>query len=362
MQIDFHHAVTYVAARFAGFDHPRAEIIAYAAQYVDDATHDGFIRFDNGALYLRISSAHKTFNLLNLFNIENKLIWLPFHFLPGNGGAEAGQEVSGKFIEKIICRPGDGSAVARDMVDATLRERKKPNTLHRLGIMLHVYTDTWAHQGFAGVCHQINDVNDPEELGGPGLLGDILEDLGDLRDVATATVAPWVGHGKAGSLPDMPYLSWTYRNCRGETILRNNTADFCEAAQSMCKVLQRFRQEEDATVQITGIPDPEMKKIRDLFTRERHRSGWKRHAAWLEAIRQGVFAFGKADLTYDEAGPGSWKGLALGNGRDEKDLLREYVYTPQFLQSDWKRFHDALQEHRLSLFHDVLPSYGICAG
>ena len=29
---------------------------------------------------------------------------------------------------------------------------------HRLGITLHVYTDTWAHQGFAGFRHDINNV------------------------------------------------------------------------------------------------------------------------------------------------------------------------------------------------------------
>lgn len=34
MQIDFHHAVTYVAGRLAGKDHAKADIIAYAAQYV----------------------------------------------------------------------------------------------------------------------------------------------------------------------------------------------------------------------------------------------------------------------------------------------------------------------------------------
>ena len=42
MQIDFHHAVTYVAARAAEFDHPEAEKIAYCAQYVDDAVKTGY--------------------------------------------------------------------------------------------------------------------------------------------------------------------------------------------------------------------------------------------------------------------------------------------------------------------------------
>jgi len=33
MQIDFHHGVTYVVARLAGFEHKAASIIAYCAQY-----------------------------------------------------------------------------------------------------------------------------------------------------------------------------------------------------------------------------------------------------------------------------------------------------------------------------------------
>ncbi len=39
MQIDFHHTVTYVIARLAGFSQTEAGVIAYSAQYVDDAVN-----------------------------------------------------------------------------------------------------------------------------------------------------------------------------------------------------------------------------------------------------------------------------------------------------------------------------------
>lgn len=64
MQIDFHHAVTYVAARLAGFAEAEAETIAYAAQYIDAAT-SGIVCFNNQALYHRTSSAHKMMDTLN---------------------------------------------------------------------------------------------------------------------------------------------------------------------------------------------------------------------------------------------------------------------------------------------------------
>lgn len=58
MQIDFHHAVTCVTARCAGFSSNKASLVAYAAQYVDDASNSGVIRFEGGINYSRTSSAH----------------------------------------------------------------------------------------------------------------------------------------------------------------------------------------------------------------------------------------------------------------------------------------------------------------
>jgi len=35
----------------------------------------------------------------------------------------------------------------------------------------------------------------------------------------------------------------------------------------------------------------------------------------------------------------------------------EFIYKPEFLKSDWKLFHDALQLHRYYIVHDILPKY-----
>ncbi|MBN1760736.1 MAG: hypothetical protein JW863_20575 [Chitinispirillaceae bacterium] len=94
MQIDFHHAVTYVIARCAGFSAADSSIIAYAAQYVDDASNSGVIRFEGGIQYSRISSAHHLVDARNFKELANLLVWIPFHFLPGNGGMNAGKDRS----------------------------------------------------------------------------------------------------------------------------------------------------------------------------------------------------------------------------------------------------------------------------
>lgn len=154
-----------ICALWTGFAHDETAVVAHASQYVDDATSSGTVKFLNNARSKRISSAHKLFDPRNLSELANHLAWIPFHFLPGNGGLIAGRDPGGSFIEKIVCRPD--SPLAREMVTLALADRDKPYGLHRLGMTIHIHADTWADQGFAGVLHAINEVEDAEQAGGP---------------------------------------------------------------------------------------------------------------------------------------------------------------------------------------------------
>ena len=130
MQIDFHHATTYVVARDAGFNHDDASVIAYASQYVDDATSTGTVYFDNRAVYNRISSAHKMLDKRNTEELANHYVWMSFHFLPGNGGLASGKNPGSSFIDKIVCTPD--SQVAQEMVRDAILEKDHAYSLHRL--------------------------------------------------------------------------------------------------------------------------------------------------------------------------------------------------------------------------------------
>lgn len=358
MQIDFHHAVTYVAARLAGFTHKDADVIAYAAQYVDDATHQGIVCFNNKAIYERTSSAHKTIDPRNFDLLANQKVWMPFHFLPGNGTVDPGKNPKGTFIQKLVTLPG--SPVAQEMVRAAILDQNKPYALHRLGITMHVYADTWAHQGFAGVLHEINSISDFDEIGDTGVFEGGLNDF--INRVIEKSVPP-LGHGQAYVFPDMPFLSWRYKNGLGNVIERHNTDNFCDAADALCRSMQEYRRHTIPTVQVGGIGNEDMEKIRTLFTDLKDKDGNKRHQAWLQAIsgKNGkFFSFGKANISYDENGANSWKAQSLGDA-DEHHELHEYIYQDAFLTSNWKFFHDALLLHRITVSRDILPKYGICA-
>ena len=346
MQLDFHHAVTYVLARIAGFDKKGADTIAYAAQYVDDATESGTLRFDNGASYTRTSSAHKMLDYRNFEELANALVWVPFHFLPGNAGFPAGQDPDGSFIHKLIARPN--SPVARDMLRATCADGRGPWALHRLGIAMHTYADTWAHQGFAGVAHVVNHAKDVTDDGGKP--DDRL--LDKLKSFFLNDALP-LGHGTVLSNPDKPWMRWAYTDGLGRRIERDNPRDFLDAADHMVRAMRGFRQGDvDARVDGLGPADADM--LAKLFVQIVADSPEERHRAWALAIARGAFSFGPDSVTYVEDGPGSWHHAALGAGRGR--------YDAGFLQSDWKFFHDALQAHRFDVLHRILPVYGICIG
>jgi len=363
MQIDFHHAATYVIARYAGFAHRDAETIAYCSQYVDNATNEGVIHFENGAMYHRIASAHEMLDYSNFKELANHYVWIAFHFLPGNGKMRAGENPGEKFIHKIICTPD--SYVAREMVAACIREQDTPYGLHRLGITMHVYADTWAHQGFVGVQHQVNaitalDDKDNEDQKFLKRLKNVFGDM--LESVAASFVgdALPLGHGAALSHPDKPFLQWSYRDHDGQIVRRDNTAEFTEAADMMCQAMQRYRVR-DPEANVPGLSPAQKAKIRDMLESLQDDKGENRHELWLEAIARGDFGFPAQSLQYRAKGVNSWKHKAVGTRRVIEKKSERFQYDPSFLASDWKLFHDALQVHRLKIIRDILPRYGICA-
>ncbi len=369
MQIDFHHAVTYVMARLAQFSHDEARIVAHSAQYVDDATGQGPIFFENRAMYSRIASAHKMMDYRNFRALANHKVWIPFHFLPSG---ESRGEAAGSpedFLDRLICRPN--SAAAQRMVAACIRDKHEPWSLHRLGITMHVYADTWAHQGFVGMDSERNVVESICDFTGETDLqmNDYVNKYfrGAWWEILWSRMTSWfveevspVGHGAVLSFPDRPYLKWKYRDWKNELVVRDNPKDFLEAAQHLYLMMHRYRIGDMQAV-APAQPDKTWQLISDMFCTITDEQGERRHSHWLDAIEQGRFGFAPIKLEYQESGPGSWKEIALGNSEETGIMGTEAKWSEQFLTSDWKKFHDALQRHRQVVLNEILPDFGVSA-
>ncbi|WP_075255792.1 DUF6765 family protein [Herbaspirillum camelliae] len=370
MQIDFHHGVTYICARLAGFGGEEAEIIAYSAQYVDDATNGGEINFDNGAIYSRIASAHKMLDYRNMSDLAAHRVWLPFHFLPGNAGETESENPpvhsADEFIRRCTCRPD--SHVARRMMFDVIRQQDRPYALHRLGIASHVYFDTWAHQGFVGFQHDVNVVKDivaNDEKHRMGFREQVKEFFRENWDSAKSELVGGVlslGHGAALSYPDRPYLRWTYTNGLGDRIERNNPQDFNAAAENLYAMFRRYldyRTEGDGALDNNYLLPDAFHSVRKSIEEIDDENAEVRHARRLKKIASGEFSFADS-VGYVPKGGGSWKYAALATTASDRDE-NPYTFTEGFSTSNWKKFHDALQVHRLYILSDLLPRFGLIA-
>jgi hypothetical protein len=392
MQIDGHHTATYVAARIAGFSFKDAEIVSYAAQYVDDATNAGIVQFkQSDYLYSRIASAHKMIDYNNFVDVENHLAWIPFHFLPGNGLLPAGETPEGGELEKLICRPD--SHIARDMLRYAAQDMSRARGLHRLGIAMHVYADTFAHQGFVGslsIANQVKDLTSGDadldkrikehtkkelfaSISGNiknffQVLGRVLSLMWHEKRFPAEFIASFmhknpVGHASADVYPDHPYLQWQYIDFNNQIVKRDNTTIFLKAMDMMVLAMQAWRAG-DQTMHLeaqTGLGDADRGVLERLFRFTVGLDGEERRQDWLAAIGRGEFSFGAEVPTYIAKGAGSWKESALGTIEATDTGLERFPYKDSFLVSNWKLFHDALQIHRSDVVHEILPRYGICA-
>jgi hypothetical protein len=374
MQIDFHHAITYVCARLAGFLHEDAEVVAHSAQYVDDATAQGQIWFDNGMFYERTASAHKMVDYRNSLAVANLRVWLPFHFLPGNCGEAASSVVrelsEEEFLTRCICRPN--SAPAQEMMRAVIARQDRAYALHRLGVASHVYVDTWAHQGFVGYEHAVNvatGLRANDDRDGSRFQNKLKRFFGGTFDGLTGKFISGtlpLGHGAVLSYPDLPYLLWSYTNGLGERIERDNPHDFADAARHL---YQQYRRYLDYPAPGDRVFDQEYTiptEFAAIAVRMRQFSQGNadaRHGEWLRLIKDGVFGFAER-LTYAPKGEGSWKHDSLQTLHDiaGNDRRNPVAFPPAFQTSNWKLFHDALQAHRFYVLHELLPRYGLLAG
>ena len=169
-----------------------------------------------------------------------------------------------------------------------------------------------------------------------------------------------MGHGTVLHYPDHPFRKWSYCDGHGNTVLRDNPTDFLEALDQLCRVVRRYvRREPDAVVE--GLPSKDREIIRQKINEITDDDPLVRLEAWRESLKRGEFSFGSANPVYVRSGEGSWKYQALGTTRAKIRPWEKFDYSPEFLQSNWKLFHDAALAHQNDILHEILPRFGICA-
>jgi hypothetical protein len=265
MQRDFHYYCVGVLARASGFNIRDSLTIAYSSQYVDDSTESKVVQLkvEKGELYfdpVRTSYGGLD-NLGSLSWAAQKRVYIPFHFIPPRPfRPKLSQTFSFVTEPAANGEPEYKESFAELLVKKASRESLKNYTrrLCRIGIALHTYADSWAHQRFSGRHSQ--EENDVENIH----LYD--RESGEYKHLVLENIfldmLPRIGHAEAGVFPDLAHLKWRYNSGNAPmAIERDNTEEFMESAKEIYDVLVEVKKRRPAPPIPWGEIEPDIREL-----------------------------------------------------------------------------------------------------
>jgi hypothetical protein len=362
LKIDMHYCATNALARCAGFSPSAANSMAAAAQYVDDSVTSVVETAVEGAKIQVVETAHTTTDALNANPDDQRLTWLPFHFMPAGEGSS--------FMEQLVCRAdSDNMQAVTNHYDLT--RPIGPFTLELMGVLAHCFMDTFSHQGFSGVSSPLNKVEatsivihnpDPtlkDMLGSKlgdfffkyGEQGGLLPELRAVISTGAEIATGAVGHGAVGMYPDYPYLKWEYTyQGSGQKVVRDNPAIFMQACQALYEMFCRFlRTHPEFGAGGIQVPFSQIERaVKDLLTLEK--STDERCQAWSDALKTG--SLGPADPQGIPPYPGkAWDAT--------RDSFSELANPAAIIGEGVYRLYQAASYHRHFVLRELLPANGM---
>ncbi|WP_455205660.1 DUF6765 family protein [Kaarinaea lacus] len=356
MQVDMHYYGTYAMARAAGIKPESCQVIATAAQFVDDNAHKDSVNIGDGALIEVEATAHHAVDINNILPDDQRNIWVPFHFLPGNEG--------NSYTERLICRKN--SLIAQQMVSNNISLAEQPYALELMGITAHVYADTFSHYGFSGVSSRHNKVvNDSFDFSGNldpdiadyinkkaksffsrfrkegGLLTNIKSWLGE---------SAALGHGAVATYPDRPYLKWSfeYEYPQKRRDQRDNPTTFMEGCEALHNMFKRFAEKRPDHAGDNGKDFAAIEeRVRTIINTAAAKEG--RIQAWQTAAKAGdLFTQAETIPDYDARG---W--------HQQREHLADLQDSTQAIDTAIYRYYQAASRHRHYVLRNLLPEHGL---
>jgi hypothetical protein len=206
MNLEFHYYSTAFLAVKAGFPLAEAQTLAYAGQYVDHHHRAWEIATPGGTVF---SGPTQNFSFWDPATVHQVLA--PFHFLPGGRDARGAWATSvrrDRAQSAWDVRPN--SETAKELLVAALKTRD----LCRIGLALHTFSDTWAHQNFTAQNESWNRLDPSSRMPSPG-------------------------HAAAGFSPDLWLADWTDPRLTASKV--SNLERFTDCARKVYRYLCTYR-------------------------------------------------------------------------------------------------------------------------
>jgi putative chitinase len=283
MDINFHYFAVKTLAKAAGFKENDAQQIAAYSQFVDDFDWIVYKDSNNIPDYIKKSKEYDLYAsspaTLNLnfnpamtgftdiadmaFLLEERTQQFtvsPFHFIPKTANKTKKVDAKLKETRTVPAEIGDGSIISDWLLEAqkTLESGKEDRNLSlmRIGMLLHTFADTYAHQLFSGYNSWVNDVKlvsvkNNIKTKNANITDIILKQIknDDLKLMkkqnAEAISLPQIGHMWAGHAPDLTNVSFEIgykknKNDKGYSLSysRSNTETFTVASRHILNYLR----------------------------------------------------------------------------------------------------------------------------
>ena len=273
MDIAFHYFAIKALARFAGFEEREAQRIANFSQFIDDFNWITYLNSKNIPADIKSSKTLDLYvgNILTLTQNFNpattgfigvvdmaslllersqKFTVSPFHFVPPD---RARASAHFRTAPAVV---GDGSFISDELIRARkqfLTNENRDANLMLIGMRLHTFADTYAHQMFSGYDSWANDVtieNVYDNLNHKDITAETLTAIDKIVKYLSKvwqkpfTALPCIGHMWAGHVPDLTHVEFTmsYKSTKtsgfDRTYSRSNTTEFIYAAKEILNYLR----------------------------------------------------------------------------------------------------------------------------
>lgn len=253
MNINFHYFAVKTLAMAAGFEDTHAQQLAKYSQFVDDYNAPLLMSCSNipkeiitsGELDLYVRGLSGNFQPVStgfsspfeyatlIVRREQRFILSPFHFAPYD---KTGAGLADNRVILLTC--GDNSLmdrlIHREISDFNSSSNQSIH-LMRIGMLLHIFADSYAHQGFTGFLSGVNRVNITgvkNNLTGKDCTVQARDGIRRIFNTAMSNI-PAIGHVQAGHNPDLSHVSFRYTDESGKGHSRDNTEAFLEAARNI---------------------------------------------------------------------------------------------------------------------------------
>lgn len=283
MDIAFHYFAVKTLAVLAGFSDDDAQVIAQNSQMVDDFDFTALWNCTNVPDHIKKNPDYDLCVAFGLFNPAQtgflcdgllgyadyvnlgksrfqRYTCTPFHFIPPE------RSMIGKVEYRVApATLGDSSIIsqmleqAKNEYQAAADETVRHQKLMKIGVLLHIFADTVAHQLFSGfnayanLVELVNVINNRTGEDETSRYKSSIQKFLNLLRKWAPSVTPAIGHMMIEHVPDLTHLSFTMEytgeDNKKQRYTRSNTAEFIQMSREildyLCDCLGTPRFEEE---------------------------------------------------------------------------------------------------------------------